>query len=134
MSSLSITLALCQSIIYHDLASTREAELWKTFVAICWVESRGDPRAVGDGGLAVGIAQIHPILVQDVNRILGRQRYTLADRSSVIKSWEMFRIYSRFYHPRGTPEQWARAWNGGPSGPRKPSTLKYWHRVSTHFR
>ena len=38
--------------------------------AIEWVESKGYPNAIGDGGKAAGDFQIHKIYVDDVNRIL----------------------------------------------------------------
>jgi len=104
--------------------------LGRTWAAMAMVESGGDPDAVGDGGLAVGILQIQPVMVAEVNRIVGERRYTLADRWDVRKSVEMFCVYSLHHWPDGTPEQWARGWNGGPAGPRKAATLAYWRRVT----
>ena len=54
--------------------------------AMIHVESRGDSTAIGDGGRAVGVLQIHPIMVREVNRILAKNgsdvRYTYDDRYS----------------------------------------------------
>ncbi|HUU94055.1 MAG TPA: hypothetical protein VM238_22920 [Phycisphaerae bacterium] len=106
-----------------------DLQLEDTWRAVCRVESGGDPRAVGDGGRAVGIAQIHRIMVDDCNRIVGEARWTHADRLSPVKSREMFRLFCLRYHGRGGPEQWARAWNGGPRGPYKACTAGYWGKV-----
>ncbi len=97
--------------------------------AIEMVESSGRANAVGDGGKAVGILQIRPVMVEDVNRILGEDRYTLADRLDPAKSREMFRVYSDHYAKCGDAEKVARNWNGGPRGHRKAATLAYWRKV-----
>lgn len=101
--------------------------------AIIAVESGGDPSAIGDSGAAVGILQIHPIMVADVNRILSRPAYTLEDRLSPARSIEMFTIYTSHYTPSWEPELVARRWNGGPRGHLKPSTLPYWHLIQSHL-
>jgi len=44
----------------------------------------------------------------------------------VRKSYEIFRLVCRYYHPNGTPEQWARTWNGGADGAREACTVEYW--------
>ena len=95
--------------------------------ALCFVESNNQPDAVGDKGLAVGILQIHPIMVKDVNRILGKTTYTLADRYDPARSRMMCRVY--LLHYGGTMEEMARKWNGGPSGHQKECTKKYWEKV-----
>jgi hypothetical protein len=97
--------------------------------AIEMVESSGRADAVGDGGKAVGILQIHPVMVADVNRILGEDRYTLADRLDPAKSREIFRVYSDHYAKCGDAEKVARNWNGGPRGHRKAATVAYWAKV-----
>ena len=120
------------SLLVYALLSTvhsREIELLETWHAVCWVESRGDPRAVGDGGAALGIGQIHKIMVDDCNRIARGRQWSYADRLCPSKSFEMFTCYCLHYYADGTPEVWARAWNGGPAGPRKRCTLGYWRRV-----
>ena len=115
------------------------ADLWR---AIVQVESGGNARAIGDGGKAVGIVQIHAVCVEDVNRILAltgaAKRYTLADRLSPVRSREMFDIYVAYYGLRWAKQHGvervpvsvlARIWNGGPRGPERESTLLYWHKV-----
>jgi hypothetical protein len=109
------------------------ADLVATRQALALQESRDgrDRRcfaARADGSL--GIYQIRPVMVQDVNRILGRPEFIWpVDALDRARSEQIFVIYSLHYYPAGTPEQWARAWNGGPRGPRKASTLQYWRGV-----
>jgi len=123
MASLLISLMLCNP-------ESPERQLLRTWQAVCWVESGGDPYVrPGDGGRAVGIAQIHRIMVDDCNRIAGRRRWTYANRQDPVKSLEMFRTYCLHYWPQGGPEQWSRGWNGGPQGPHKAATLPYWRKV-----
>ena len=105
--------------------------------AIIQVESRGDSLTIGDNGKAVGILQIHPITVRDVNRILEKRgdtiRYTYEDRTSQIKSIEMFYIWKSYYHIESNFETIARCWNGGPKGMNKTSTEYYWSKVETEL-
>ena len=110
--------------IAHSLCSPQGDALIQ---ALCMVESGGNPDAVGDGGKAVGILQIHPIMVRDVNRILGREVFTDEDRWDAGKSRTIARTYLDYYG--GTTEERARKWNGGPQGHTKKSTLGYWHKV-----
>jgi hypothetical protein len=106
------------------------------FVAIVSVESSGGKHLIGDQGRSVGPAQIQEIVVRDVNRIAGTH-YTASDRFDFAKSREMFRIYTDHYGKKyGVPvtdEVRARIWNGGPNGPNKASTEKYWAKVKSRL-
>lgn len=76
-----------------------EVTEWDVFVeALIQVESEGNPFAVGKTN-DLGILQITPIYVKDVNRILGEERFTLDCRVDIDKSLEMFEIYQRYYNP-----------------------------------
>lgn len=96
--------------------------------AVIHVESRGDTLAHNIKEDAVGVLQIRPIMVKEVNRILRFDKYTLQDRWDKEKSIEMFNVI-RHNTPNPTNEKIARNWNGGPNGYRKKSTLKYWQKV-----
>ena len=125
------------SLLVYALLSildSRELQLLHTWHAVCWVESWGDPQAVGDGGAAVGIGQIHKIMVDDCNRIVGYRRWSYADRLCPGQSYAMFRTYCLHYWPAGGSEQWARAWNGGPRGPEKCCTVRYWRAIQGQIR
>ena len=72
---------------------------WDIFIqALIQVESEGKSNAVGKTN-DVGILQITPIYVKDVNRILGEERYTLSCRTDIKKSLEMFEILQSHYNP-----------------------------------
>ena len=100
--------------------------------AVIHVESRGDINAHNVGEDAVGVLQIRPIMVQEVNRVLGFDKYTLQDRWDKQKSIEMFNVI-RENTPNPTNEKVARNWNGGPNGYKKKSTLKYWQKVKNQL-
>jgi len=104
--------------------------------ALIQVESRGNENAVGDKHLSrpsVGVLQIRPIMVREVNRILKRHKvkkiYSLEDRYSREKSIEMFYIWQSFHHADDSNEVIARCWNGGSRGWKRNSTIHYWDKV-----
>jgi len=107
----------------HDLALLQ---------AIIEVESNGNPHAKGRAG-ELGILQIRPILVKDVNRIEGIERYSLEDRTDPLASIQMFWIYSDHYSSGESREVIARRWNGGPRGDQKASTARYWALVKARL-
>ncbi len=77
-----------------------EAEIdeWPLFIeALIFVESSGITDAIGDGGKAVGVLQLHPCVVEDV-RIAGYD-YDLGDRYDKQKSIEIWNIWQKIYNP-----------------------------------
>ena len=77
----------------------KEPSEWDIFVkALIQVESEGKADAVGKTN-DVGILQITPIYVKDVNRILGEDKYDLSCRTDTEKSLEMFEILQGHYNP-----------------------------------
>ena len=109
--------------------------------ALIQVESEGIEDIHGDIGLkegpSVGVLQIRPIMVREVNRILKiqkiKRKYKLKDRNSREKSIEMFNIWREFYHPNGNFEVISRTWNGGPKGYLKKATVGYWMEVQNEL-
>ena len=114
------------------------------YSSIAWVESKGNPNAKSKDG-SVGIIQIKPVMVKEVNRICKirglKKQFTLSDRHNPKKSEEMFWIYQKFYNPNMNWDSistadikvMARKWNGGPNGDLKRATYKYWKKVSKRF-
>lgn len=107
--------------------------------AMAFIESGGNPNAIGDlnlGTPSVGLLQIRPIMVREVNRILKNQglekRFRNKDRKDSTKSIEMFNIWADTYHLNSSYEKMARNWNGGPKGYRKPATSYYWFKISNY--
>ena len=109
--------------------------------ALIAVESGGNDHAIGDNGQAVGCLQIHPCVVEDVNRVLyaarADYRYHRLDRRFRRSSVSICRIYLSHYATkerlRREPslEDLARIWNGGPDGYQKDGTKAYWVKVRT---
>lgn len=104
--------------------------------ALAHVESRGDPAAVGDGGKALGLYQIHRGVVEDVNDYAHADYEwedvldpDVAKHVAVLylEKWGMH--YWRESGRKPTLEVLARIWNGGPRGWEKEATLPYWGRV-----
>ena len=103
--------------------------------AIIQVESKGNAKAVSKD--CVGVMQIRPILVRDVNEYLkmkgSSKRYTLNDRFSPEKSKEMFILYQKRYNPTNNEEKAIRLWNGG-SKYSVAKTERYYRKVLSHMK
>lgn len=85
---------------------------WELFTqALIWVESRGNSNAVGSKN-DVGVLQITPILVEDCNRILKNDVYSLEDRLDSLKSVEMFNVIQDHYNPQHDLHLALKIWNG----------------------
>jgi len=63
------------------------------------IESSGKADAIGKHN-DVGILQITPIYLEDVNRILGHTEYVLEDRFDRAKSIKMTKTYLKHYAPK----------------------------------
>ena len=99
--------------------------------AIIQVESGGDTLAYNAKEDAVGCLQIRPIMVREVNRLVGKDSFTLQDRWSKVKSIQMFNIL-RSHLKGASDEQIARTWNGGYNGHNIPQTMQYWNKVKKY--
>ncbi len=100
------------------------------------IETNNNPLAIGDGGKAYGVVQIHKIAVDDVNRIYGTS-YTHEDSFDISCAEEIFylylqagiRRYTKKHRRAPTEEQVVRMWNGGIyKGYKKSSTIKYYRK------
>jgi len=104
--------------------------------AIMFVESSYNDSAYNSYEDAVGCLQIRKCMVNDVNRILSRQksdlRFTYNDRWLRNRSIKMFDIYCKHYGLT-TAEEIARCWNGGPRGMQNEMTAGYWERVKSQL-
>jgi hypothetical protein len=138
MKNLLITLLLFQFmvcfapemkiLILFSEPIKREFTLTEKIQAILDVESSNGMNTYNPGEVeAVGILQIHPIMVREINRILGYEKYQLSDRESDKKSIEMFLIYQNHYNPTMDFETMARSWVAGPKGMKKVCSLNYYN-------
>jgi len=104
--------------------------------ALMFVESSYDDSAYNANEDAVGCLQIRKCMVNDVNRILRKQksiiRYSYNDRWMRHKSIQMFDIYCKHYN-LNTSEEIARCWNGGPKGMQNKMTVSYWKKVENRL-
>ena len=97
--------------------------------AIILVESNNDPLAFNLREEAAGCLQIRPIMVREVNRLVGYEKYKYEDRWDKEKSIAMFIDYQNKVNPEWDAKIAARKWNGGYYGDLKPSTIPYWYKV-----
>ena len=102
-------------------AGAQEYTLKEVIKTLCLVESDGYEKAIGDNGKAHGLLQIHPVMVAECNRLLGREEFTLSDRFNAKRSKYMATVFlshqiTRHKKYRGTyPDELtlANAWNKG---------------------
>ena len=100
---------------------------WADNVDVAWkkvffVESSNgtNPKAfVENHARALGIVQITPIVVKDVNRILKAPVFALSDRLDTEACKVMFRVYCEHYVPTGNVERMCRLWYRGSSKKRQ---------------
>jgi len=130
--------------LYHEIDTLQwENQIWDfnlsnntthLLSAMMFVESSYNDSAYHRGEDAVGCLQIRRCMVDDVNRILKRQksdiRFSYDDRWLRQRSVRMFDIYCKHYGLT-TAEEIARCWNGGPRGINNPATVRYWEKVKT---
>lgn len=96
-----------EAVYYEDI---RDKD-WEIFTeALIWVESKGDEKSVGKKD-DIGVLQITPILLQDCNRILGYDKYSLNDRYDRGKSIEMFNLIQDHYNPQHDFHWALKIWN-----------------------
>ena len=97
-------------------------------------ESNFDPNAVN--GEAVGILQITPIMVEDVNRIMGFTCFTTAQRQDQTLGVIMFLVYYEHYTDnykiKRTMRELAAMWVAGPDGYKQlndPQVIEHWNLI-----
>lgn len=115
------------SIIHREdckIESKRRENIVKVLMK---VESGNNNTA--KNGSSKGILQIRPIMIREVNNIVGYNMFSLNDRFDEKKSEEIFRIFTDYHTPDWDLELVARRWNGGHDGENKIETLPYYHRV-----
>jgi hypothetical protein len=95
--------------------------------ALIQIESGGNDQAKGRHG-ELGALQIKPILVRDVNRIMGTH-YAHSQVTNRAVSTFIANAYLSHYGKNLSDESLARIWQGGPVGHKKSSTRAYSKRV-----
>ena len=95
--------------------------------ALIQIESDGNDLARGRHG-ELGALQIKPIMVRDVNRIMGTH-YVHAQVTNRTIAIFIAKSYFAHYGRNLSDESLARLWQGGPRGAKKSSTRAYGRRV-----
>ena len=131
--SLSLLAFISTQSMWYDKPIIEPMPIDTLLNAVMAVESNFDTLAYNEKENAAGVLQIRPIMVREVNRLLGEDKYTLKDRWNKAKSIEMFNVI-RSHTKNATNEKIARNWNGGWNGHKKQSTLRYWNKVKKQFR
>lgn len=99
--------------------------------AIARIESHCDPNAVGDGGRALGIYQIHRLYWEDGTGLLGVD-WPHRDATDPRKARRVVKAYLLHYGKGKSLLEMARIHNGGPHGCRKKATLPYARKILAH--
>jgi hypothetical protein len=94
--------------------------------ALVRTESNGNAAAIGDRGKALGILQIHEVMVKDFNRITGKN-YKHEDMFDEVKARHVARGVLGFYakhieksmNRKATEKELGFIWNGGGSSWRR---------------
>jgi len=129
--SISLLAFISTQSMWYDKPVEQPIPIDTLLNAVMAVESNFDTMAYNAKENAVGCLQIRPIMVREVNRLLGEDKYTLKDRWSKAKSIEMFNVI-RSHLKGATDEEIARTWNGGYNGKNIPETLQYWIKVKQY--
>ena len=124
---------LLLSVVAAPSYGVSQADFEKLLAAIATVESGGDPSAVGDGGKAIGIFQIHRGYWQDAvafDKTLGGK---YEDCFNPAYARRVVTAYLRRYAPKGaTLEDLARLHNGGCNIFKKRGT-KAWDNTTAYW-
>jgi len=96
--------------------------------AIARIESHCDSNAVGDGGRALGVYQIHRVYWQDGTRLLGVD-WPHRDANDSKKARRVVKAYLLHYGNGKSLIEMARIHNGGPRGHEKKATVGYARKI-----
>jgi hypothetical protein len=128
--------ALCLVVLgpaWFSVASTQAAtvdpsDVERLLDAIARIESHCDPGAVGDGGRALGVYQIHRAYWEDGTQLLG-VNWPHRDAADPQKARRVVKAYLLHYGQGKSLFDMARIHNGGPHGHEKEATLCYARKI-----
>jgi len=129
-SYLSVVLSLA---ISSCVFAAPPSDAW--FKAIATVESSNNPAAIGDGGKAIGLYQIHKCYWQDAvqhDPSIGGRYEDCYDPDYARRI--VIAYLDRYAPKNATNEQLSRIHNGGPRGNKIAATKKYWVKVQKHLQ
>ena len=123
------------TLIYSQLTeqlTPKQIQKIKIIKAISRVESEHNPNYINRKEKAIGLLQIRPIMLKEIERITCR-KYTIKDCMNTYKSVEIFCLFQERYNPKWNAEIAARIWNGGQEGMNKEGTKEYWNKVKMYL-
>lgn len=90
---------------------TKRIDKHKLVEAFIQVESEGNNRAVNKDSGATGCLQLTNTMILEANRLIGRNKYKLSDRTSRRKSIEIFHVIMQHKNPTYDIHLAAKIWN-----------------------
>lgn len=145
----TILLTFILSIVWVNLSSSiyipKEPMEWandvdktireiKNVYTVGVIESGFNSKALNVYEDAAGIFQIRQVMLNEVNRILGKKVYTDSCRFNPRKSIEMFMIVQRYYNPSASFKIACKVWNGGNPVCADSTIRNYWAKASMTMR
>lgn len=89
-------------VIHHHarkVTGTYTVDKYALLNAFIYIESKGVNDTINKASGAVGCLQIMPILIDEANRLLKCNKYTLSDRTNRRKSVEIFHLMMKHKNP-----------------------------------
>ena len=114
-------------------ATVNSNDVERLLDAIARIESNCRPKAVGDGGRALGTYQIHRAYWKDGTRFL-RVNWSYRDATDPRKARRVVTAYLLHYGKGKSLSDMARIHNGGPRGYTKKATLSYARKILAVLR
>jgi hypothetical protein len=128
-SALTFILGLPLLATAGDAETADPNRIGRLLDAIAHVESHNEADAIGDGGRALGVYQIHRAYWTEGTRLLG-VHWSYKQARDPAKAREVARAYLLHHGRRRSPLEMARIHNGGPNGHKKQTTLRYARRIA----
>ena len=125
--------ALFESDIQHQNEAiikriTKEKMINDIISRIVIIESQNDPKVYNSKENAIGLLQIRPIMIREINQLIKQDKYQHEDSWCPELSVEMFITYQEIVNPTWDQELAAKRWNGGRRGERNPNTEIYYQK------
>ena len=125
--------------IVYDALKELKLKVLKAIIAVEKPQTKEQAIVAKIRENAVGILQLRPIAIQEVNRILGKQVYYLSDRVDSVKSVEIFFIIQQFHNPTFDAYKAAMVWNGGSNWHKatpiqKKRLQNYWYKINKRLK
>lgn len=99
-------------IVHNNNNNTEQVDTKEALLnAFIYVESKGVDDTINKKSGATGCLQIMPILIDEANRLTGKGKYTLSDRTDRNKSREIFHLIMQSKNPSYDIDIACKVWN-----------------------